>query len=125
MYAREKVGTDPVWKDRLANFFQYLTQAAGKTDRCAIVASLLATDPAKSDELGRAILQDLQVVFLREREEGVQPVGKGDVAEVLRRRFFTITFTMSVELPPGVPDDVVQHVNELLEKVSPRLRFQA
>ena len=52
MYAREKVGLDPAWRGRLLNFFQYLTQAATKVDRCAIVASLLATDPHKSDTLG-------------------------------------------------------------------------
>jgi uncharacterized protein len=89
MYAREKVAKDPVWQGRLADFFQALTQAATKLDRCAIVASLLATDPRKSDELGKAITSDLYAVFRREREEGVQPVTKEDVAEVLRRRFFT------------------------------------
>lgn len=89
MYAREKVGFDPVWRDRLVNFFQYLTQAATKVDRCCVVASLLATDPKKSDELGKAIQDELYAIFRREREEGVQPVLKEDVAEVLRRRFFT------------------------------------
>jgi hypothetical protein len=89
MYAREKVGLDPVWQGRLADFFQSLTQAATKVDRCAIVASLLATDPRKSDALGKAITADLYAIFRREKEEGVQPVLKDDVAEVLRRRFFT------------------------------------
>lgn len=89
MYAREKVGLDPVWRDRLVNFFQYLTQAATKVDRCCVVASLLATDPLKSDDLGKALTKELYDVFRREREEGVQPVLKEDVAEVLRRRFFT------------------------------------
>ncbi|QOJ03670.1 MAG: ATP-binding protein [Planctomycetia bacterium] len=89
MYAREKVGMDPAWRDRLVNFFQYLTQAVTKVDRCAIVASLLATDPKKSDELGKAMQDELYAIFRREREEGVQPVLKEDVAEVLRRRFFT------------------------------------
>ncbi len=89
MYAREKVGMDAVWRDRLVNFFQYLTQAATKVDRCAVVASLLATDPRKSDELGKALQDELYAIFRREREEGVQPVLKEDVAEVLRRRFFT------------------------------------
>jgi Protein of unknown function (DUF499) len=88
MYAREKVGLDPAWRSRLVNFFQYLTQAALKVDRCAIVASLLATDPNKSDALGKQITQELYTIFRREREEGVQPVLKEDVAEVLRRRFF-------------------------------------
>src|SRR5947209_10008112 len=89
MYVREKVGLDPVWRGRLLNFFQYLTQAATKVNTCAIVASLLATDPLKSDTLGRELTQELYAIFRREREQGVQPVLKEDVAEVLRRRFFT------------------------------------
>lgn len=89
MYARQKVGLDPAWRGRIVDFFQYLTQAATKVDRCAIVASLLATDPAKSDTLGKELTHELYAVFRREKEEGVQPVLKEDVAEVLRRRFFT------------------------------------
>jgi hypothetical protein len=89
MYAREKIGTDPVWRGRLVNFFQYLTQALTRVDRAALVASLLATDPRKSDTLGKEITRELYAIFRREREEGVQPVVKEDVAEVLRRRFFT------------------------------------
>jgi Protein of unknown function (DUF499) len=89
MYVREKVGLDPVWRGRLIDFFQYLTQAATKVHTCAIVASLLATDPLKSDTLGKELTQELYAIFRREREEGVQPVLKEDVAEVLRRRFFT------------------------------------
>src|SRR5205823_1238442 len=79
----------PVWRSRLTDFFQYLTQAATKVDRCAIVASLLASDPKKSDAFGKELTQELYAVFRREREEGVQPVVREDVAEVLRRRFFT------------------------------------
>jgi hypothetical protein len=89
MWARTKVGTDPVWRGRIQDFFQALTQAATKVDRCAIVASLLATDPARSDDLGKQITADLYAVFEREREEAVQPVLQQDVAEVLRRRFFS------------------------------------
>lgn len=89
MYAREKIGLDPAWRGRLVNFFQYLTQAVTRVDRAALVASLLATDPRKSDNLGKEITQELYAIFRREREEGVQPVVKEDIAEVLRRRFFT------------------------------------
>lgn len=89
MYAREKIGLDPRWSDTLVNFFQGLTQAAVKAPRCAIVASLLATDPRRSDTLGKEITQDLYAIFQREREQSVQPVQKEDAAEVLRRRFFT------------------------------------
>ncbi|MCR4419670.1 MAG: DUF499 domain-containing protein [Clostridia bacterium] len=89
MYAREKIGLQPVWRGRLQNFFQYLTQAATKVERCAVVVSLLASDPKKSDALGKEIAKELYDVFRREQEEGVQPVVKEDVAEVLRRRLFT------------------------------------
>ncbi|MDE0105406.1 MAG: DUF499 domain-containing protein [Bryobacterales bacterium] len=89
MYARAKAARDWSWVNRLQSFFQALTQAVAKVDRAAIVASLLATDPAKTgDELGKSVLRDLANIFQRQREEGIQPVQKGDVAEVLRRRFF-------------------------------------
>ena len=91
MYARGKVGVDPNWSNRIVDFFQYLVQAVTKVDRAALVASLLATDPRKqSDELGKALQSDLFDVFRRQREEGVLPVGRDDVAEVLRRRFFDL-----------------------------------
>jgi len=88
MYAREKVSKDPAWRSRVQNFFQYLAQAATKVDKAAMVASLLASDPRKSDTLGKEITQELFAIFRRQQEEGVEPVVKEDVAEVLRRRFF-------------------------------------
>ena len=89
MYAREKAGIDGVWRERIVDFFQYLTQAVAKVDRAAIVASILATDPAKQQgALGGRLVEELSGVFRRQREPGVQPVQKEDVAEVLRRRFF-------------------------------------
>lgn len=89
MYVREKVSADRKWRDRMINFFQYLTQAATKVDRCCVVASLLASDPAKSDRFGRQLQGELYDIFQRQREAIVEPVVKEDVAEVLRRRFFT------------------------------------
>ncbi len=89
MYAREKAGLDAVWRGRIVDFFQYLTQAVGKVDTAAMVASILATDPHKQrGELGSRLTSELSDVFRRQREEGVQPVQKGDVPVVLRRRFF-------------------------------------
>jgi len=89
MYAREKAGIANVWRERIIDFFQYLTQAVVKVDRAALVASLLATDPGKQQgELGRQLMNELFAVFRRQREEGIQPVLRQDVAEVLRRRFF-------------------------------------
>lgn len=88
MYAREKAGVDLTWRSRIANFFQYLTQAVTKVDGCALVASLLATEVKKMDATGNEIIAELSTIFGRQQEETVQPVSKDDVAEVLRRRFF-------------------------------------
>ena len=55
MYAREKVGYDSARLNSLVNFFQYLTQAVAKVDRCCVVASLLTSEPTNEDELGRRI----------------------------------------------------------------------
>ena len=88
MYLRVQAERDPSSRGRMVSFFQYLTQAVVKVDRCAMVASLLASDPRKYDDFGREILRDVSEVFGRQMEEEVSPVSKEDVAEVLRRRFF-------------------------------------
>ena len=90
MYARGKAGMGQVWRERIVDFFQHLVQAVTKVDRSALVASLLASDQNKHDDLGRALQSDLFDVIRRQKEEGVQPVGKEDVAEVLRRRLFEL-----------------------------------
>ena len=65
------------------------TQAVGKVDTAAMVASILATAPRKQrGELGGRLTSELADVFRKQREEGVQPVQKEDVPVVLRRRFF-------------------------------------
>ena len=89
MYARQRVAQDKGWLIKLQAFFQALTQAAVKTDRCAIVASLLASELNRMDTLGLEITNALKDIFARQQEEPVEPVMKEDVAEVLRRRFFT------------------------------------
>ena len=92
MYAREKAMMDEgVWTGRLIDFFQYLCQAVVKVDRCALIASILASDPEKSDRYGKELMARISEIFSRQKEEGVQPVQKEDVAEVLRRRFFEPT----------------------------------
>ena len=88
MYVRTLVESQPDSRGRLVSFFQYLTQAVVKVDRCALVASLLASDPRKHDEFGNELLRDVGDVFGRQMEQDASPVSKEDVAEVLRRRFF-------------------------------------
>ena len=93
-WVRLLVADNVVWKDRVGEFFQALTQAVVATNRCALVASLLASQ-MESVPTGSALTpSDVAVrtvvdAFQRVDEEGVLPVGEGDVAEVLRRRFFT------------------------------------
>ena len=88
MYLRGQVEISPGTRGGLVNFFQYLTQAVVKVDQCSMVASLLASDPRKHDDLGNQIYREVSDVFGRQTEEDVSPVSKDDVAEVLRRRFF-------------------------------------
>ena len=88
VYMRAQVDVDPASRGRLLAFFQYLTQAIVKVDRCAMVASLLASDPRRHDSLGSELLRDVSEIFGRQMEEEASPVSKEDVAEVLRRRFF-------------------------------------
>ena len=89
MYLRVVAGASGESRGHLVSFFQYLTQAVVKVDRCAMVASLLASDPRRHDELGQELLLDVSEIFGRQMEEDASPVSKEDVAEVLRRRFFT------------------------------------
>jgi hypothetical protein len=89
LYAKMRCHTEPGFLDVLIGFFQYLTQAAAKADRCCVVASLLSSEPKdQADPLGRKIVSDMYDIFQRQREAAVQPVEKDDVAEVLRRRLF-------------------------------------
>ncbi len=90
MYLRDMVGSDESSRGHLVSFFQHLTNSVVKVDRCAMVASLRASDPKKHDSLGTELLADVSDVFGRQMEEDTSPVSKEDVAEVLRRRFFTL-----------------------------------
>lgn len=87
-YARQNINLDPKWEGIMEDFFQFLTQAAGKTTGCCVVASILASDVKHHDAVGNRLREKFYAVFQRQREEAVEPVEKRDVAEVLRRRFF-------------------------------------
>ena len=89
MWAHTIVSTDKAWIKKLETFFQCLTQAAGRVKRCSLVASLLASDPSRSDDLGKQVEKALYDIFQRVADTGIQPVERQDVAEVLRRRLFT------------------------------------
>ena len=51
-----------------------------------MIVSLLASDPKRDDPFGRQLLSDMSNIMGRKEDEPFQPVGKDDVAEILRRR---------------------------------------
>jgi hypothetical protein len=124
MYARVKVERYPEWRGLLNAFFQYLTQAVEKVDGCALVASLLATKPEMSDELGRGLLLEYSNIFRRVQEESIEPVGKEDIAEVMRRRFFTLESIRDRTEFAVQAKAAVQDIAELDEQTRKDLRAQ-
>ena len=83
----ERQDKGPVWYDRLKNFFQTLSQAVAAGEKSCMVVSLLATDPAKNDEVGLEIIARCNA-GLNRKADVQTPVDRGDFAELLRRRMF-------------------------------------
>lgn len=83
-------GVDPAWIGHMREFMHSLTQAVAKVPQCCLVASLLASDPGKMDELGKQISKELYDEFKRVADEGIQPVESQDVPEILRRRLLKL-----------------------------------
>lgn len=96
MWAHDAASPDPTglnkergpdWYERFKNFFQRLSQAVEASSRSCLVVSLLATDPQKNDEVGKAVLNACNNGL--NRQASLQsPVEKDDLAELLRRRLF-------------------------------------
>ena len=124
LWARTMFGLDPEWGNRIQDFFQYLTQAAAGVDRCAIVASILANDPKSNDEKGRELARRLEEVFRRGSEQSVEPVAKEDVAQVLRRRFFTPDSTSDTEKFVARADEALVGVTKLNKTVESHRRAE-
>lgn len=89
-FVRVMAGVDPAWIGRMREFMHSLTQAVAKVPQCCLVASLLASDPGKMDELGKQISKELYDEFKRVADEGIQPVESQDVPEILRRRLLKL-----------------------------------
>ena len=87
MYTRGAVNEDPNRLGTFRDFFQGLTQAVGKVSNAAIVASLITSDIVGEDPTGVRVLNMLERVFHR-LDKPVEPVSRGDVSELLRRRLF-------------------------------------
>lgn len=89
-FVRVMADIDPAWIGRLREFLHSLTQAVAKVPQCCLVASLLASDTNKMDELGKQISKELYDEFKRLADEGIQPVESQDVPEILRRRLLKL-----------------------------------
>ena len=87
IYMCGAVNDEPKRLGILRNFFQMLTQAVGKVERVAMVASLISADILSNDPTGVQVLDAMEGVF-RRMEETVEPVSREDVSELLRRRLF-------------------------------------
>jgi hypothetical protein len=103
MFVRTMVDRDPAWEGRMTDFLHHLTQAVSKVPQCCLVASLLASDTKRMDELGRKISKELYDEFKRVADEGIQPVEQHDVPEILRRRLFELeSYTDNTQWPAQV-----------------------
>lgn len=119
MYVSEKAKhptTGALFRTEFENFLQSLTQAVAKVDTASLVVSLLASDPKKDDEFGRQLLADMSNILGRKEDESFQPVGKDDVAEILRRRLLDPETTKDVE---AFRPNVVSVVKALATKDNP------
>ena len=87
MYTRAAVNDDPNRFGILQDFFQALTQAVEKVRNATIVASLITSDIVGEDPTGVRVLKMLEGVFHR-LDKPVEPVSRGDISELLRRRLF-------------------------------------
>ena len=89
MYAGEKAKNKDrgeQFREEFLNFLQSLTQAVAKVNTASLIVSLLASDPKRDDAFGRQLLSDMANIMGRKEDEPFMPVGKDDVAEILRRR---------------------------------------
>ena len=86
-YYRGLVNANPRMLGTIKDFYQVLTQAVAKVDRAALVAALIASKVEANDQTGVQCLGALEDIFGRIAEP-VEPVARGDVAEILRRRLF-------------------------------------
>lgn len=89
-FVRVMAAIDPAWIGHMREFMHSLTQDVAKVPQCCLVASLLASDPGKMDEMGKQISKELYDEFKRVADEGIQPVESQDVPEILRRRLLKL-----------------------------------
>ena len=78
--------TDDAFFAQWEFFLQALTQAVAKVPTCALMVSLLASEAKRDDTREREMLARMSAILKRTEDEQFLPVGRDDVAEVLRRR---------------------------------------
>lgn len=113
MYMRGAVAADSNRLGILQDFFQMLTQAVGKVDRAALIASLISHDMVSDDSISVRCLDALERVFLRV-EETTEPVSEQDIPELLRRRLFEFVADGDTRRP------IVESLAGAMHRLSPR-----
>lgn len=87
IYCRNAVNENSRRLGTLKDFFQLLTQAVAAVPKSCIVATLIASENEADDQTGAQVLRALEDAFGRLQSTS-EPVGREDLAEVLRRRLF-------------------------------------
>ncbi len=118
-FVRTMADQDSTWIARMANFLHSLTQSITKVPQCCLVASLLASETDKMDEMGKRISKEIHDEFKRVADEGIQPVESHDIPEILRRRLFALESNTNRKRWPGqvvAALNGIQSIDEFTEK---------
>jgi len=90
MYVHAVVGAGKLTREQIKNFFQNLSEDISSVDRCCMIASILASDLNVQDTFGKQLEKEITTILGRKKDPSVRPVEQKDIAEILRRRFFTL-----------------------------------
>ena len=115
MYVRAMTdgASEDDWWGRLSHFFQALTEAVQKTDRCAMVASLRSSRQEDNDAIGERLFGGLANIFNRLVGETAHTVEREDIPEILRRRFFTTESISNKSTYEPQAQLVARHIQQL------------
>ena len=90
MYVHAVVDGKKLTREQIKNFFQNLSEDVSSVDRCCMIASILASDLKVQDTFGKHLEKDITTILGRKKDPSIRPVEQRDIAEILRRRFFTL-----------------------------------
>lgn len=89
-WSRAKIEPTEPPARRMLCFFADLVRAVTRVDCCALVAPLLADDPAGRNSLWSELAHQINAILSNDGEAGLEPVVKGDIGSILKHRFFRL-----------------------------------